>query len=189
MKNLIQIYNSETLDTKIVSKFKIYGLLILIVLTFSSFGYFIGSFKNEEKHIKFPSAIFNHNVILSEKYENNFSEEELFSLMKRLKIRHIDIVISQAKIETGNFKSKVFIENNNLFGMRFPGNRVTLAKGENLKHAVYDNWQESVIDYAIYQSTYLRKYSRNEYLKFLELNYAENKDYVSLINKISKQYN
>ena len=63
MKNLIQIYNSETLDTKIVSKFKIYGLLILIVLTFSSFGYFIGSFKNEEKHIKFPSAIFNHNVI------------------------------------------------------------------------------------------------------------------------------
>lgn len=189
MKNVIQILNRETLDTKIVSKFKIYGLLSLMVLLFSSFGYLVGSFKTEEKVVEFPSVIFNHKVILSEKYEKDFSEEALISLMKRLKIRHIDIVISQAKIETGNFKSKVFIENNNLFGMRFPGNRVTLAKGENLKHAVYDNWQESVIDYAIYQSTYLRKYSRSEYLKFLELNYAENKNYVSLINKISKQYN
>ena len=99
-------------------------------------------------------------------------------------MRHIDIVIKQAKIESGNYKSKVFIENNNLFGMRMPGNRITLAIGENLKHAVYDNWRESVIDYAIYQSTYLKNYSRAEYLQFLDRNYSENSGYTKLINKI-----
>ena len=68
--------------------------------------------------------------------------------------------------------------------MRQPGNRITTAIGSNLNHAVYNTWQESVIDYAIYQSTYLKNMDRKQYLLYLHNNYAENKNYINLINQL-----
>jgi len=57
------------------------------------------------------------------------------------------IVVAQAVLETGWFKSKNFKTNNNLFGMRVPYNRMTTADSSINGYAHYKKWEESVIDY------------------------------------------
>lgn len=179
MKFRICIENKNSLELKEIRFWKIY----LVLTTFVTLGYLFGSLTNHPNRIE--KFIYNEKVIL-DKYNEKFSQSRLEKLLLKLKVKHIDIVMAQSKIETGNYKSKVFLENNNLFGMRQSQQRVTTSTGTNLNHATYDSWQESVIDYAIYQSTYLKQYDRNQYLAYLQANYAESKDYVNLIKRITR---
>jgi hypothetical protein len=51
--------------------------------------------------------------------------------------------------------------------------RVNTAKGTNLNHAYYDNWKESVYDYAFYQCRYMSNAdSEAEYYAALDASYA-----------------
>lgn len=114
-----------------------------------------------------------------------FTPERLKKFIKSCGIMHPEIVYAQAKIESGNFKSHIFREGNNLFGMKLATSRPTTAIGEISGHALYQNWMQSVIDYALYQSAYLRKLkSKDNYLDYLHQNYASDKTYISKINKI-----
>jgi flagellum-specific peptidoglycan hydrolase FlgJ len=102
-----------------------------------------------------------------------------------MNIRHWDLVYAQAYLETGGFKSKIFLQNNNLFGMKVAGSRPTTAMYEDRGHAVYVDWRSSVVDYAMYYSKYLSRYiSRSSYLEYLGANYAEDKNYVKKLLKI-----
>ena len=60
---------------------------------------------------------------------------------------HIEQIYKHAQSESGNFKSKVFKENNNTFGMRLPRRRTTTAIGKNRGYAIYTDWYDSVYDY------------------------------------------
>jgi hypothetical protein len=113
---------------------------------------------------------------------NLFSKENMMRLMYTLKIAHPDIVMAQAIIESGNFKSNIFKENNNLFGMKMPEYRKTTAIGINRGHAVYRNWRESVIDYALWQGKRARYSTTNQYLRRLR-SYAADPNYISKIKK------
>lgn len=117
---------------------------------------------------------------------SDFSEEKLISLMKELNIKFPHIVIAQAKIESANYTSRIFRENNNLFGMREARVRIHTAQGTQYNHAYYDTWRESVYDYAFYQCRYLSDINtEEEYLRCLGKSYAEAPNYVSsLKNKI-----
>lgn len=57
------------------------------------------------------------------------------------------LIYAQAVHETGKFKSDVFRENNNLFGMRQAQQRKNTATGTNRGHATYKNIFSSVNDY------------------------------------------
>ncbi len=67
--------------------------------------------------------------------------------------------------------------------------RVNTAKGTNLNHAYYDNWKESVYDYAFYQCRYMSNDGTEaEYYAALDASYAEvggsySKALKSLINR------
>ncbi|NPV12643.1 MAG: glucosaminidase domain-containing protein [Ignavibacteria bacterium] len=116
----------------------------------------------------------------------DFSEEKLIKYINKLKIRFPNIVYAQAILETNGFKSKIFNENHNLFGMKMPISRPTLVVGTANGHNVYNNWRESVIDYALFQTTYAKNIqTEEEYLQFLEA-YAENTLYVTKVSKILK---
>ena len=108
--------------------------------------------------------------------------------IKQMNMQHPDIVLAQAIVESGNFKSNIFIENNNLFGMKEPLSRNTVALGTKNGHAYYKNWQHSVIDYALYQSSYFfnnkRDYGRNDYLERLSRSYAQDPNYINKIKKV-----
>jgi uncharacterized FlgJ-related protein len=111
------------------------------------------------------------------------TEEKLLSYIKQLNIAHTKIVLTQAKLESGNFKSSIFKSNNNIFGMRYPERRQTTAIGINKNHSVYSSWRKSVEDYKIWQDTYAKKYkTKRQYLKYLA-SYAEDKQYINKIEK------
>jgi hypothetical protein len=121
-------------------------------------------------------------VVLNNHQFNLFSKENLARLIYTLKIAHPDIVMAQAIIESGNFKSNIFKENNNLFGMKMPEYRKTTAIGINRGHAVYRNWRESVIDYALWQGKRARYSTTNQYLRRLR-SYAADPNYITKIKK------
>lgn len=111
---------------------------------------------------------------------DDFNEEKLISYLKSIRIKFPYIVLAQAKLETGNYNSFIFKNNNNLFGMRQPLVRVTISLGSKLGYATYNSWRESVLDYALYSTRYIKDISSEEdYYKFLGDVYAEDPNYVS----------
>jgi uncharacterized FlgJ-related protein len=115
---------------------------------------------------------------------NQFSESSMINLAKSLGVKYIDIMVAQARIETGWYTSKIFIHNNNIFGMKFPERRHTTAIGSDRGHAQYISWQQSVADYKIWQSKVLIKNnSRRKYLSYIGRTYAEDSNYINLIKK------
>ena len=117
--------------------------------------------------------------------EMPFSTTNMLMTMDEVGIVYPDIVMAQAKIETAHFTSKIFKENNNLFGMKLPRQRSTTAIGEQYNHAEYTSWRQSVIDYKLWQDKVLTKVkSRRAYLKYLSKYYATDKQYVTLIKKM-----
>lgn len=112
----------------------------------------------------------------------DFSEEKLIQLIIDLNLKFPHIVLAQAKLETGDFTSNIFRENHNLFGMREARVRINIARGTQYNHAYYNNWYESVYDYAFYQSRYLSKLrTEEEYFNYLDESYAEAPNYVETL--------
>lgn len=122
-------------------------------------------------------------IVLQE--ENEFSRDKLKAYILELNIRFPHIVLAQAELESGHFTSKIFRENNNLFGMKVATKRPTTNKGEEHGHAYYDNWRESVVDYGFFSAQYLSDIkTEKQYLEYLGKNYAEDSTYVNKIIKL-----
>jgi hypothetical protein len=125
-------------------------------------------------------------IILKERDE--FTKEKLKEYIIELNIKYPHIVMAQAQIESGNFKSKIFKENHNLFGMKVATKRPTTNKGQENNHAYYNNWKESVIDYAFYSAQYLSDIkTEKEYLEYLRQSYAQDTGYVNKIISIIRK--
>lgn len=121
---------------------------------------------------------------------NEFSPEKLKAYILELNIKFPHIVYAQAKLETGEFKSKIFKENNNLFGLKQAKRRPTTNKGEENGHAYYDNWKESVVDYGFYSARFLCEIkTEDEYFQYLSQNYAEDPNYVVKLKQIIAKSN
>ncbi|MEJ7695059.1 glucosaminidase domain-containing protein [Daejeonella sp.] len=117
----------------------------------------------------------------------DFSEKALIALMKELKIKYPEVALSQARLETGNFTSDIFKENHNLFGMKMAELRPTSAVGVNRGHALYTNWRESVIDYALFQSftiSRLKNITKDAYREHIQKYYSETSDYLVRIDRV-----
>jgi uncharacterized FlgJ-related protein len=135
-------------------------------------------------------------IVLSKTNQNNyeiitqvvsFSEQNVYRQLIKLGVAYPDVVLAQAKIETGNFTSKIFIENNNLFGMKLPERRETTAIGKNRNHATYTDWIQSIKDYKLWQDKMIhRAPTKHAYLAYLKRNYAEDKNYINKIKKTVK---
>lgn len=121
---------------------------------------------------------------------DTFSKEALVKELKRLNLRFPEIILAQSILETGHFSSRIFIENNNLFGMKQARARSTTAAGTQLGHAFYDHWKQSVMDYALFQNAYMNKLRKEKtYLKYLDKNYAEAENYDKKLLQIIEKEN
>lgn len=119
----------------------------------------------------------NDSTIISNAKKEVLFEDSVYEYIKSLNIKHPEVVFKQAKIESGNFKSTVFRENNNMFGMRVPNKRSNTVIGENRGYSIYNSWQESIIDYALYQTYTAKGMSKEQYIRHLNANYAEDPNY------------
>lgn len=123
-------------------------------------------------------------IILAKK--NEFSEKKFIEQLKSMNLNFPQIAHAQAWQETGGFTSRLFKENNNLFGSQHPLARVTLSKGEKDGFAYFDEWQESVYDYGLYNATYLwRIKDEDVYFNYLK-SYAQDSMYVNKIRRLVK---
>ena len=87
-------------------------------------------------------------------------QDSLLNYIYELRVQHPYIVYAQAIIESGNFSSKIFKENNNLFGMKLAYQRPTTAIRAQYSHAVYKNWK---VFWTCYLAKYLRNLTEEEY--------------------------
>lgn len=142
-----------------------------------------------------PQNSNNISEISQEEYEkillieevNTFSEENLIKQINSLNFKFPHIILAQSQLETGNYKSKIFMENCNLFGMKEARVRLNLAKGTQSGHAYYERWVHSLYDYAFWCSTYAYKCkTEKSYYELLGRVYAEDKSYVEKLKKIIK---
>lgn len=110
--------------------------------------------------------------------------DSIKSFIFSLNIAHPDVVYSQAVIESGNFRSKLFLNDNNMFGMKVAERRPTTRRyiTEN-GYSGYYNWRESIIDYALWQAWSAKGLSRDAYLILLDNLYAEDELYLTKISK------
>jgi len=119
---------------------------------------------------------------------NEFTEKALVQKIKELNFKFPHIVLAQSYQETGGYKSSIFTECKNLFGMKEAKIRATLSQGTNRGHAYYNSWQESLYDYALFYNTYLNGIkTEGEYFGYLEQYYAEDPNYVLRLKQIIKK--
>jgi hypothetical protein len=128
--------------------------LIVIFINLSTFkGLYTPNLSNyvtEQKESNIERKI-RLNEILNQK---EFSEQALRELLVLLEVPDPKISFNQARLETGNFTSRVFKEGNNLFGMHMPRVRDTYAfeymiADNNRRVAKYRSWQSGVLDYVL----------------------------------------
>lgn len=172
-------YNKETLDFERVDMYSKGKNIALAVVAISLlFGFTI-----------VPKAVVNdlsqeEKLIVVREY-NEFTQPRLIKKLKKLKIRYPYIVLAQSYQETGHYRSAIFLENHNLFGMKEAMQKSTLALGTNKGHAYYEDWQDSVTDYALFASTYLSDIkTEGEYFEYLRQNYAADPTYVQRLKAI-----
>ena len=183
---MIYTYCSDSLVFKRI-KASIYlkiGTIFLIMFASASFiAYEIG-LRNSIQNLTSEERI----TLINEK--DSFSKEKMANMLDDLNVKFPWIPMAQSMIETGQWKSEVFLENNNLFGMREAKSRITTSIGTNLNHAEYNSWRESVYDYAFYQSRYLGNIkTESEYYQYLDASYAEDPGYIKKVQQIVERCN
>lgn len=171
-------YNRNDLKFERCPKTLITILIVSLVACFIS--YVVGINRGSTMITPFEKEL----VILDTK-EQPFSQEELVEMLKDLNVRYPHIVLAQSILETGHYSSTIFKTNHNLFGMKEARRRVKTAKGTQLNHAYYENWKESVYDYAFYQCRYMGRIdSEDNYYQALDASYAEAGQYSFKLKQI-----
>ena len=95
--------------------------------------------------------------------------------IKYYDIKYPEIVLAQSILETGHYRSKLYKENNNLFGL------YNSAKKEYFK---FSHWSESVEAYKKYVQY---KYKGGDYYNFLDsIGYASDSLYIKKLKKLCK---
>ena len=178
-------YNKNSLEYNKVRVLPYMLLFIILILLTYMYGFLEG---REDKIIKLTPQEKELILINVQDTSLTFSEEKLISLINELNIKFPHIVLAQAKVESGNYTSKIFRENHNLFGMKEARVRIHTAQGTQFNHAYYNIWRESVYDYAFYQCRYLSNINtEDEYLSYLGQSYAEATNYVSILKTMIKR--
>ena len=172
----------QTLQKDKYIKFSKFKFILFISLVFM-LGYSFTFFKKVDRKTKIIKVTIDKTVNSTD----SFTLEYFKNYVSSLNLKHPDIVIAQAIHETGYFTSNIFKENNNLFGMKKAYQRPTTCIDVNRGHAVYSNWKNSVIDYALWQSKYGNYSNKNDYFKYLNTCYAEDKNYIKNLKLIIKE--
>ena len=105
----------------------------------------------------------------------------LYVFLKDNNAWYPEILLKQAKIESGNYTSNVYMNTNNLYGMKKVGKRQTTQLHNTYNgYGCYTNWCESVLDRMLWDVFRFKNQKPNEteYLKALE-QYAEDTNYIN----------
>ena len=181
-------------------------VIVLILIALIMIGAFIFKGISDYKDSKERTEIIYDNIIDSiltscEKIDKEVTEDWLKTLelnhenlelaMEFYEIEHADIVMSQALIETGHFKSYNCTKRHNLFGL--VNSRQKRTETNRNRYFVFNHWSESVKgykDYVQYKFTDNKEKWDNDYYVFLQrLGYAEDPTYVNKVRNLTNKRN
>lgn len=117
-------------------------------------------------------------VLMPSTINYEFSISLLKSELKKNNVKNINIVLAQAKLETGHFTSKAFKKYHNLFGLS------KKKKGSENEYELiqFNHWKESVKFYKRFQE---KNYKGGNYYVFLrKIGYAEDSTYIDKLKVI-----
>lgn len=113
-------------------------------------------------------------IAVKTEYVQHLNDSVVYKKLIEKNVKYPFIVLAQAKIETGNYKSNLCINGNNLFGIK-----------SGKRYAHYNNIDEC-IDAYLNKIQYKLRNGEN-YYKFLKrIGYAENPTYVEKVKKMEK---
>lgn len=93
--------------------------------------------------------------------------------IQKLHLKFPEIVYQQAVLESQHFNSPVFKQLNNLLCMENAKTRPTTGVDVGTRFAKYNSWQESLVDYALWQACYAQNInSEEEYYYLLDKLYC-----------------
>jgi flagellum-specific peptidoglycan hydrolase FlgJ len=99
--------------------------------------------------------------------------DSVYTYIKESGIQHPRIVMKQAVLETGWFKSPYLMKRNNLFGFRY--------KKAYMK---FDTWQKSVDYYKKWQAKYYKDPNEDYFTFLLRIKYAQSPTYIQTLKRI-----
>lgn len=109
---------------------------------------------------------------------DSINDDILYDFLLENNAWYPEILLAQAKLESGNYSSKIFQSNNNLYGMKRVYKRPTTQQGGDKGYGYYSNWCLSVLDRILWDKfTFKNKPSKEEYLKAMR-GYAEDPHYI-----------
>tara|TARA_R110002153_G_scaffold44859_2_gene126649 strand:+ start:1004 stop:1570 length:567 start_codon:yes stop_codon:yes gene_type:complete len=176
-------FNPQTLEFE---QYPYFGKVIKVLGVYTFVFLFtilsLGNMNQEVEYITDVESIF---LIDS---NNDFSEDKFIDMLDEINLPYPHITLAQAKLETGNFTSKIFNENHNSFGQKEARVRINLARGTQYGHAYYNNWEESILDYAYWYSTYASKCKTEEqFYQLLDRVYAEDPLYATKLKSMVEE--
>ena len=102
------------------------------------------------------------------------TDQQVYDELKKYNVKHPEIVLAQAKLETGNFTSTLCKKHGNLFGLKRKGG-----------YAKFNNWRESV---KAYRDWVQYKYKGGDYYVFLKkIGYASDPKYIIKVKEMVKR--
>lgn len=111
---------------------------------------------------------------------NELTVKNVYAYLQEIGVHHPDIVVKQAILETGWFKSYTARTRHNLFG---------LTNGRTRQYYAFGHWKESCLGYKkMVQYKYEKmgyQYESGDYYRFLvKMHYASDPNYVQKLKSI-----
>ena len=102
------------------------------------------------------------------------TDQQVYDELKKYNVKYPQIVLAQAKLETGNYTSTLCKKHGNLFGLKRKGGYVK-----------FNNWKESV---KAYRDWVQYKYKGGDYYVFLKkIGYASDPKYIIKVKEMVKR--
>lgn len=111
---------------------------------------------------------------------NEVNDSSLYVFLVENGAWYPDVLLRHAKLESGNYTSNVYRNNNNLFGMKKVSRRPTTQTGAN-SYGIYKNWCLSALDRILWDIDHFKtKPTRSDYLKAFNT-YGEDPNYINKV--------
>ena len=119
-----------------------------------------------------------------------FTDSSVYNLALSLGAMYPEVAVAIAFIESGNGKSRLARRQHNLFGMKVAKKRkTTQLKSKSKGYASYASWQESVIDFILWEKyRFKNKPSKDVYINKICKTYARDPHYKSKLNSYMKKF-
>ena len=102
------------------------------------------------------------------------TDQQVYDELKKYDVKYPQIVLAQAKLETGNYTSTLCKKHGNLFGLKRKNG-----------YAKFNNWKESV---KAYRDWVQYKYKGGDYYVFLKkIGYASDPKYIVKVKEMVKK--